>query len=127
LRILNQWSAVGHQIGNHTYSHQPLFGRITPEDFETDILRNEEVLRHCSGFAKWFRFPALNEGQTRPVRDRLRAFLHEHGYRNGAVTIDASDWYYNQRLLARLKAEPRYDVTHYRQPYLEHIWDRAQF
>jgi len=127
LRILSQWSAAGHRIGNHTYSHQPLFGRITPEEFETDILRNEEVLRRCSGFAKWFRFPALNEGQTRPVRDRLRAFLREHGYRNAAVTIDASDWYYNQRLLARLQAEPRFDVGRYRQPYLEHIWDRAQF
>lgn len=127
LRILGQWSAAGHRIGNHSYSHKPLFGRITPEDFETDILRNEEVLRQCSGFAKWFRFPALNEGQTRPVRDRLRAFLREHGYRNGAVTIDASDWYYNQRLLARLLAQPRFDVSRFRQPYLDHIWDRAQF
>ncbi len=35
VRILNQWSAAGHGIGNHTYSHQPLFGRITPEAFET--------------------------------------------------------------------------------------------
>lgn len=126
-RILNQWSAAGHRIGNHTYRHQPLFGRITPEDFETDILRNEEVLRRCAGFTKWFRFPALNEGQTRAIRDRLRAFLRLHGYRNGAVTIDASDWYYNQRLLARVQAEPRFDVTRYRQPYLAHIWDRAQF
>ena len=127
LRILNQWSAAGHAIGNHTYSHQPLFGRITPEAFETDILRNEEVLSRCSGFTKWFRFPALNEGQTRAIRDRLRAFLRVHGYRNGAVTIDASDWYYNQRLLARVQAEPRFDVKRYRQPYLEHIWERAQF
>ncbi len=35
LRVLDQWSAAGHAIGNHTYSHQPLFGRITPEAFET--------------------------------------------------------------------------------------------
>jgi peptidoglycan-N-acetylglucosamine deacetylase len=125
--ILKRWSAAGHCIGNHTYSHQPLFGRITPEEFETDILRNEDVLRGYSGFRRWFRFPALNEGQTRELRDRFRSFLAQHGYRNGAVTIDASDWYYNQRLLSRMEAKRGFDVTLYRQPYLAHIWDRAQF
>jgi peptidoglycan/xylan/chitin deacetylase (PgdA/CDA1 family) len=125
--ILKRWSAAGHRIGNHTYSHQPLFGKISPEDFEADILRNEDVLRGYSGFRKWFRFPALNEGQTRERRDRFRSFLAQHGYRNGAVTIDASDWYYNQRLLARMEAQRAFDVSLYRQPYLDHIWDRARF
>jgi peptidoglycan/xylan/chitin deacetylase (PgdA/CDA1 family) len=125
--ILKRWSVAGHRIGNHTYSHQPLFGRITPEEFEADILRNEDVLRSYSGFRKSFRFPLLKEGQTRELRDRFRSFLARHGYRNGAVTIDASDWYYNQRLLTRIEAERGFDVTLYRQPYLDHIWDRARF
>jgi peptidoglycan/xylan/chitin deacetylase (PgdA/CDA1 family) len=125
--ILKRWSSAGHRIGNHTYSHQPLFGKITPEEFEADILRNEDVRRRYAGFRKYFRFPLLKEGQTRELRDRFRSFLARHGYRNGAVTIDASDWYYNQRLLARLEAERGFDVTLYRQPYLDHIWDRARF
>jgi hypothetical protein len=125
--ILTRWSAAGHRIGNHTYSHRALLGKITPEQFETDILRNEDVLRSYSGFRKFFRFPALKEGQTRQLRDRFRDFLAGHGYRNGAVTIDASDWYYDQRLLARLQAERGFDVRRYRQPYLDHIWDRARF
>ena len=125
--ILRRWGAAGHRIGNHTYTHQPLFGRITPEEFEAEILRTHDVLRGYSGFRKWFRFPALSEGGTREVRDRFRSFLAKHGYRNGAVTIDASDWYYDQRLRVRLKADHGFDVTLYRQPYLDHIWDRAQF
>ncbi len=125
--ILKRWSAAGHRIGNHTYRHQALLGKITPDEFEADILRNEVVLRGYSGFRKWFRFPALKEGQTRELRDRFRAFLAQHGYRNGSVTIDASDWYYNQRLLARIEGDRSFDVTLYRQPYLDHIWDRAQF
>ena len=125
--ILTRWNAAGHLIGNHTYSHVALFGKTTPEEFEQGILRNEVVLRPYSGFRKWFRFPALKEGQTRELRDRFRSFLAGHGYTNGAVTIDASDWYYNQRLLARIEAEPSFDVNRYRQPYLDHIWDRAQF
>lgn len=124
--ILTRWSAAGHRIGNHTYDHAPLPARTTQE-FEEGILRNEEVLRSYSGFRKFFRFPALKEGQTREVRDRLRSFLARHGYRNGSVTIDASDWYYNQRLLTRIEADRRFEVTRYRQPYLDHIWDRAQF
>ncbi len=106
-QILRAWSASGHLIGNHTYSHQPLSGNITPEEFEQGILRTDEILRKYSGFRKWFRFPALKEGATPEIRDRLSdRFLSVHGYRNGAVTIDCSDWYYNQRLLAnRLKAD----------------------
>lgn len=125
--ILKTWSAAGHRIGNHTYRHQSLSGKISPEEFEADILRNEHVLRDYSGFRRWFRFPALHEGQTRELRDRFRSFLAQHGYRNGAVTIDASDWYYDQRLNARLKAQPDFDVMLYRQPYLDHIWNRAQY
>jgi hypothetical protein len=125
--ILNAWTAAGHRIGNHTYNHVPLLGKATPEEFEAGILRTEQVLRPYSGFRKWFRFPVLKEGQTRDIRDRLRGFLASHGYRNGAVTIDASDWYYNQRLLDRLNADSKFDVRRYKQPYLDHIWDRAEY
>jgi peptidoglycan/xylan/chitin deacetylase (PgdA/CDA1 family) len=126
-KILDLWSSAGHRIGNHTFDHAPLSEAAKPANFEAGILRTEQILRGHSGFRKWFRFPALKEGQTRAIRDRLRAFLALHGYRNGAVTIDASDWYYNQRLLERLQAEPKFDVTRYRQPYLDHIWNRAQY
>jgi peptidoglycan/xylan/chitin deacetylase (PgdA/CDA1 family) len=126
-RILRNWSASGHLIGNHTYSHQPLYGNIVPDEFEQGIMRTDELLRKYPGFRKWFRFPALKEGLTPEIRDQLRAFLSAHGYRNGAVTIDCSDWYYNQRLLARLKADQGFDAGLYRQPYLDHVWNRAQF
>ena len=125
--ILKRWSSAGHRIGNHTYEHIPLYGKITLDEFEAGILRADGVLQSYAGYRKWFRYPALKEGRTREIRDRLRAFLAGHGYRNGAVTIDASDWYYNQRLLERLDADGKFDVTRYRQPYLDHILDRAQF
>lgn len=125
--ILNRWSAAGHWIGNHTYEHRALSGSITPEEFEAGIVHAETVLRNFPGFRKWFRFPALKEGETREVRDRLRSYLALHGYRNGAVTIDASDWYYNRRLLDRMQRDPRFDPAGFRQVYLDHIWDRAQY
>lgn len=126
-RILTAWSAAGHRIGNHTFSHKSLEGVTTAEAFEADILHCEDVLRGYSSFRKWFRFPALKEGETRGARDQLRGFLAKHGYRNGAVTIDTSDWYYSQRLVARIQDEPTLDANRYREPYLDHIWNRAQF
>ncbi len=124
--IMKSWSAAGHRIGNHTYSHK-VSNKMKPEEFEADILRCEGVLRGYSGFRKWFRFPALKEGQTSELRDRFRSFLARHNYRNGPITVDASDWYYNQRLISRLTAERGFDVSRYREPYLAHVWDRAQF
>lgn len=126
-RILNTWSAAGHRIGNHTYTHKLLAGPISAADFESDILRCEAVIQGSSGFRKWFRFPALKEGDTREKRDHVRRFLRMHGYRTGAVTIDASDWYYSQRLVQRLDAETGFDANRFREPYLAHIWSRAQF
>ena len=57
----------------------------------------------------------------------VRAFLASHGYRVGHVTIDNSDWIIDQRLTARLQKDPKADVKPYRDFYLEHMWDRAQY
>jgi peptidoglycan-N-acetylglucosamine deacetylase len=127
-RLLQAWSDAGHIIGNHTYSH-PAYSssKVTAAIFGADILHGEEVLKGFRGFQKILRFPYLKEGDTAEKRDAMRVFLAEHGYRTGHVTIDASDWYYDQRLRARIEKEPGFDVHRYREPYLEHIWDRATF
>jgi hypothetical protein len=56
-----------------------------------------------------------------------RGVLHRLGYRNGHVKIDASDWYYDARLRQRLAADPGFDPVRFRQPYVDHIADRAEF
>ena len=43
------------------------------------------------------------------------------------MTIDASDWYYDGRLIERMQSDPTFDVKLYKEPYLHHIWDRAQY
>jgi peptidoglycan/xylan/chitin deacetylase (PgdA/CDA1 family) len=124
--MLAAWAKAGHTIGNHTYSH-PEYSSAGFDRFTADFLKGEGVLERLPGYEKVFRFPYLNEGDTAEQRDRMRAFLHERGYRNGSVTIDASDWYVDSRMRARLKADPRADLTPYRDFYLGHIWERAQY
>jgi len=126
--LLRKWNDAGHLIGNHTYSHRNYAAsEMTAAAFEQDILRAETLLKDFSRFRKYFRFPMLKEGETVAKRDALRAFLKQHGYRTGHVTIDNSDWIIDQRLTKRLTDNPAADITRYRDFYLEHMWDRARY
>ena len=127
-RLLSAWDKAGHMIGNHTYSHKSFSAPDTDvKEYEADILRAESLLKEFSRFRKYFRFPALKEGETAAKRDGMRAFLAQHGYRTGHVTIDNSDWAIERRLSARLEKDPSADVKPYRDFYLEHMWARADY
>ncbi|HEY0346943.1 MAG TPA: polysaccharide deacetylase family protein, partial [Pyrinomonadaceae bacterium] len=127
MTLLRKWDGAGHLIGNHTYSHRSLNSNVTAAEYETDILRAETILIGLNRFRKVFRFPMLKEGDTVAKRDDVRAFLKSHGYRIGHVTIDNSDWIVDSRLSARLAKDPKADVKPYRDFYLEHMWDRADY
>ena len=127
-RLLRKWNDAGHVIGNHTYSHRNYAApSMTTPAYEQDILKAETLLQEFSRFQKLFRFPMLKEGETDAKRDGLRSFLKKHGYRTGHVTIDNSDWIVDQRLTRRLTESPGADIGRYRDFYLEHMWDRAQY
>lgn len=124
--VLAAWSDQGHLLGNHTFSHD-LYDGNDPAGEMADILKCEALLSPYASFGKLFRFPYLAEGKTAQGRDALRVLLREHGYRNAPVTIDTSDWYIDQRLVARLKSNPKADVAGYKAYWLQHIWDRATY
>ncbi len=90
-------------------------------------MRCDELIKSYSRFTKLFRFPMLKEGDTVERRDKLRVFLKERGYKMGYVTIDASDWYVDERLRERLKRDPKADLSGYRRFYLDHMWERAVY
>jgi peptidoglycan/xylan/chitin deacetylase (PgdA/CDA1 family) len=127
-QLLKAWDKAGHLIGNHTYSHRSFNAADSVlEAYEADILRAEALLKDFPRFRKYFRFPALKEGDTVAKRDGMRTFLAQHGYRTGHVTIDNSDWAIDRRLTARLQKDPAADVKPYRDFYLEHMWARADY
>ena len=123
---LREWSAAGHILGNHSYSHAR-FERLDAPAATAEIVRCESLLTPYPTFRKMFRFPYLAEGATREDRDRIRAVLRLNGYRNAHVTIDTSDWYLNSRMVRKLRAEPGADLGPYRRYYLDHLWERASF
>jgi peptidoglycan/xylan/chitin deacetylase (PgdA/CDA1 family) len=126
--VLSSWDKDGHRIANHTFTH-PRFSdpKTTLEMFKTELIRNDAVIRAYPNFFQYFRFPYLKEGETKEKVEGFRAFLKEKGYKNGHVTIDASDWYIASRLVERLKENPQADVSGFRDFYIEHMYDRAVF
>jgi peptidoglycan-N-acetylglucosamine deacetylase len=127
-QLLSAWDKAGHLIGNHTYSHRNYNASATViDEYQQDILRAEALLKDFPRFRKYFRFPLLKEGDTAAKRDAMRTFFVTHGYRNGHVTIDNSDWAIDQRLTTRLKKDASADVKPYRDFYMEHMWARAEY
>lgn len=127
-QLLGTWNDAGHTLGNHSYSHLFLnSSKVTLEQYCGDIARGEAVVMGFSRFEKRFRYPFFKEGDTIEKRDGVRKFLAEHGYKYGPATIDASDWAIDDRLRKRIAKDPKADLAPYRQFYLDHLWDRAQF
>ncbi len=128
LALVRAWGDAGHAIGNHSYSHSS-FGskRMTLEAFTQDIEREHALLSSLPGWTNRLRFPYLKEGDTAAKHRGIYRWLGAHGYQPGAVSIDASDWYYSERYVARLAADPAGDPARMRQAYLDQLWDRANY
>jgi peptidoglycan/xylan/chitin deacetylase (PgdA/CDA1 family) len=126
--LLRKWDNAGHMICNHSYSH--IYYNSKKLSFETyadDFRKGEGIIKGYENFTKLYRYPYLKEGDTVEKRDAMRELLASIGYRSGEVTIDASDWYIDDRMTARLKIDPKADTRPYLNYYLSHIMDRAEY
>jgi peptidoglycan-N-acetylglucosamine deacetylase len=128
-QLLSPWDQSGHLICNHSYSHLSYNDPATNySDYAVDFLKNEKIIAPYHTRTSFFRYPFLKEGDTAEKRDLFRKLLRERGYRVGHVTIDASDWYVDQRYLDRqASAHPASRVDAYRDFLVAHLLDRAAF
>ena len=96
LEVLQTWRAAGQPLGNHTWSH-PALSASTAEQFEADIQRNEPLLQSLANTQDWhlFRYPYLDEGDTRAKRNAVHTWLHLHHYQVAQVTHDFDDYLWN--------------------------------
>ena len=92
--LLEMWLDAGHELGNHSYSHQD-YTQTDPEEFIADVERGrEEVARLLAAHGaslRFFRFPMLHEGETPEKLAAVRHYLDSSGQRNLPVTIDNAD------------------------------------
>lgn len=126
--LLRSWNDKGHRIGNHTYTHPNYCNTNTTfEIFNREFLRTDSVIKQYSRYIPLFRFPYLKEGETKEKIDLFRSSLKEHNYKNGHVTIDASDWYVDSRLRTKLRSSPVVHIEEFKKFYLNHIYERAMY
>lgn len=124
--LINLWDEHNHLICNHSYSHMYYNSKkscIYIEDFR----RGDSVIKKYKNYTKLFRYPYLKEGDTKIKIDSMRLVLKQEGYKNGSVTIDASDWYIDLELENSLKNNINTDLTPYKEYYIKHILNRAQY
>ena len=120
------YTEAGHLIANHSYHHRSLENR-NAVSFANDILKADNILKNIPNFRKWYRFPMLNEGNTREKRDYIRSLLKRHGYINGCVTIDNWDFYINKLLKKGLSKGKKLNKANLRRLYLEYVWNAIEF
>ncbi|WP_108801946.1 polysaccharide deacetylase family protein [Aquimarina sp. Aq107] len=128
--LLKSWNDNGHKIANHSYSH-PNFNSEKNDShlFENELRKTDGIISNLSNHIKLFRFPYLKEGRSQTKVDSIRDILSKYNYQNGYVTIDASDWYVDQRLIKRIKqiGLEKVEMDRFKNFYLEHILERANF
>ena len=90
-----RYVGAGHVLANHTHSH-PHLSEVSADAFLADIDRASAWLAQQPSNRPWMRYPYLDEGRDdRAKREAVRAGLAARGLSNGIVTIDASDWHYD--------------------------------
>ncbi len=124
--LARAWGEAGHAIGNHTMTHPDLNSEaVTLAQYQQEILDCDAVIKTMPGYRKWYRYTYLREGKTPEKRDGMRKFLAEQGYRNAYVSLDTSDWRFDQFLTETLAKNPKADVAPIKRSYLAHLKQRA--
>jgi peptidoglycan/xylan/chitin deacetylase (PgdA/CDA1 family)/ketosteroid isomerase-like protein len=110
VELLHRWLEAGHELGNHSYSHLDYTESAASAylaDVEQGRRKLQELLDRKKQKLRFFRFPFLREGDTRPKLDAMRAYLAKTGQRNLPVTIDTQDWSFDEPWLLALRSADR--------------------
>lgn len=119
--------AAGHVIANHSFSH-PALKSMTAQAYLADIDRAGDWLKGRRGLRPWYRFPFLDEGGTdKAKRDAVRTGLAARGLSNGYVTVDGSDWNFENLTAQARKAAKPIDMAGLRDLYVETHVESAEF
>lgn len=127
-KLLNQWDKENHLICNHSYSHSYFNSKKNAaEDFIKDFEKCDTLIDKFTNYTKLFRYPYLKEGNSRAKIDSMRFALLDKNYKVGHVSIDASDWFIDSKIIEQLKVNPKVDLAPYKDYYIKHILERANY
>lgn len=117
--VLKLWVSSGQLLGNHTYNHINL-DKASSTNFIQQIQKNELYLAELmqdKNF-RFFRYPYLHEGNTQEKRDTVRDYLQTHNYQIAQVTMDFSDYLWNNPYARCLKKDDAQSIEWLKQSYI---------
>ncbi|MDE3201542.1 MAG: polysaccharide deacetylase family protein [Acidobacteriota bacterium] len=117
---LHIWLNSGMNIGNHTWSHV-LLTESTVKAFEEEIAKDEPALESFAQVRdwRWFRYPALLEGESIYKRRAVLRYLAGHGYRVARVTLDFQDDEWNDPYARCVAQNDTAAIQWLKQSYME--------
>jgi len=120
-RILDDWVAAGHHIGNHTHSH-PLLNETSAENFNHDISVADELLAPWIDKApiRAFRHPLELWGDTEEKRVAVNAHLDRLAYRSAGVTSWFYEWEWDRAWRHLLRTGRREDAERLKAEFVDY-------
>ncbi|WP_299600558.1 polysaccharide deacetylase family protein [uncultured Tateyamaria sp.] len=123
---LRAYTGAGHVLANHTHTH-PWLRETAPTAYLADIDLAAEMLRPFDYVQPYFRYPYLDEGNTREKRLNVVDGLTARGLSNGYVTIDTYDWYMQALVAEAIEAGHQIDMDKLEQVYVEVLVETIDF
>jgi peptidoglycan/xylan/chitin deacetylase (PgdA/CDA1 family) len=91
---IENWANAGLSLGNHTWTHRK-YSALSVDEYLLEIQKTEEFLRRFRKQADavlTFRFPMLNQGDTKEKEDAINKYLQKTNTLLAHVSVDTSDW-----------------------------------
>ena len=127
-QLIKDWGLAGHIIGNHSALHQNLNKDDVSLDSYLNSIQNADlVFKNLPNYQRIYRYPFLKEGNSVVKRDKVHQWLQQHHYQIGAVSIDASDWFYNRKYLEYLHQQSPEKIQRLKLAYIDHLLNRAEY
>jgi len=129
LDIIRSWLEAGHEIGNHTWSHQDL-NEIPVNLFLPDIEKCQNLIgdlqKEFKQKNKYFRYPLLHYGKTTESRQAVMEYIEENNYIIAHVSIDNDDYIYNLQFEALYDSDETVKYIQLGDEFIDHIMTQIE-
>ena len=128
--VLREWTKLGYDLGNHTYSHADL-NKVTIDDFENEVREGgasvRPLMQQAGKQLEYLRFPFNHTGETAEKHAAVAAFLRERGYGVATCTVENSDWLFARAYRTMLDGQNGQAARRLRNEYLEYTRKELEY
>ena len=123
---IRKYDSAGHIIANHSHSHKHP-EQLGAKNYIKDIYIAHNILKKFENFKQWYRYPYLNQGTKKSVRDSIWHALDDMNYKIGYCTVDNYEWYLNKLYGDAVKNHKNPDFETTKKMYIDHIMNSIYF